>query len=438
MLFELHGHTRRLLTSDFSRDSNLLLTGGLDKQVILWDLKSGQIVKRISDQPDIVTQVLFAPSSSEFLAVSGKSARIWNVSADKESRSINLKAVFLTDHAVFSPNGTSIAIAYSFSTDRPRDLNHAVVVVDAASLKEIFRAESPDEEFTHLAFSPDGKELFAATKRFNSSDTKLVAWSTQFSGGKTGFEAGKREIKLNHQNEIRSIQISEDQSNIVLYTDSLFGYAVVLDYKSLEEKDVFHGYRDRTRLARMSAEGAVIATTGEDDTLRIWDSQAQAYSGVSAPVSGNMLDIRKASNAQYIAVRDANSIKILDYQSNRLIAEQHDRSGTPEAFFSPDGKLVASFDPISQLPSHQGNIFIAPIADPAHERKIDVDRGNIILSRFAANSSMVLAVCDWKAIIIYDIGNEKVQLVGSIDNILANERAMIEDAAFSSGGSRYW
>ena len=66
------GHQQAVHSIDFSKDGNLIVTGALDNTFILWDAKTGFIIRRtIAEGP--VQQVLFTPDGSQLITLTGQS-----------------------------------------------------------------------------------------------------------------------------------------------------------------------------------------------------------------------------------------------------------------------------------------------------------------------------------------------------------------------------
>jgi WD40 repeat protein len=57
----LKGHSGSVNSVSFSPDGRLLASGGGDDTIILWDVKSGEILKRLKGHSGHVTSVSFSP-----------------------------------------------------------------------------------------------------------------------------------------------------------------------------------------------------------------------------------------------------------------------------------------------------------------------------------------------------------------------------------------
>ena len=56
-----NGHKDRILAIDISRDSTLLVSGGKDSTIVLWDLITGKIKKTLKYHQGVITSVKISP-----------------------------------------------------------------------------------------------------------------------------------------------------------------------------------------------------------------------------------------------------------------------------------------------------------------------------------------------------------------------------------------
>ena len=66
------GHQQPVHTVDFSKDGKLIATGGLDNTFILWDAKTGLLIRR-TRTASAIQQVLFTPDGTQLITVIGQS-----------------------------------------------------------------------------------------------------------------------------------------------------------------------------------------------------------------------------------------------------------------------------------------------------------------------------------------------------------------------------
>lgn len=152
----LDGHKAAVRALKFSRDGGRLLSGGQDNAVMVWDVRSGGLIKALRGHDGWVRSVGFSPDGQT--AISGSHDRRvkgWDIAGYEESRV--LKARLLHGHAdavlsaSFSFDGEQVVTA---SRDRSAKL------WDAAT-GQLIRELREGHYFTTASavFFPDGKRL---------------------------------------------------------------------------------------------------------------------------------------------------------------------------------------------------------------------------------------------------------------------------------------
>src|SRR6185369_7754370 len=108
------GHSRSVTSLAFSPDGNQLVSGSLDKTVILWDVVAGTPLATL-DHDGIVTSVDFSPAAGSFASApaiaSGSfdhTLRLWDVPSG-EARTTHSLVDSTVSSVAFSPDGTWIA-----------------------------------------------------------------------------------------------------------------------------------------------------------------------------------------------------------------------------------------------------------------------------------------------------------------------------------------
>ena len=128
-------HSLPWKSAAFSPDGKLLVAGGLDGIVRLYDVENhGNIVRHMRAHQHFIDGVAFSPDGSRFVTVGGVELALWETSSGKKISTLRLSkqgsvngavAVLPTNrHVVFGGNGVSLVLMPdepSAATSRPTD-----------------------------------------------------------------------------------------------------------------------------------------------------------------------------------------------------------------------------------------------------------------------------------------------------------------------------
>ncbi|KIJ07545.1 hypothetical protein PAXINDRAFT_49091, partial [Paxillus involutus ATCC 200175] len=241
----LKGHTNSIRGFGFFPDGRCLATGSWDRSVIIWDVNSGEVEKKLTGHTGRIRSVVMAPDGSVFASGSDDGTlRIWDgTSGNQIGEPIamypgnNRKASWLavsfspdsrrvaatrrgrvwiwdvqTKALVTGPLQTSGAVSESYTTcfspDGSRIAADAggrtIRVWDLISEKVIFDLKGhSSSHITWTAFTPDGRELLSA-----SFDRIICRWELMgFWNLKTGNQKSRF---LQHQAAVVCIALSPD------------------------------------------------------------------------------------------------------------------------------------------------------------------------------------------------------------------------------------
>jgi len=158
-----NGHSRDILSVDISADSSLLVSGGRDSLVVLWDLKTKKIVAKHRFHKGVVTSVRFSPNQNYFASGSSdKTVCVYNLKSD----SVEYKLANHTDDitsVTFSANNRLLACSSG---------DHTISIVQTGSWKLAATLTDHKSWVREVKFSTDNTQLFSC-----SDNSKVMVWN---------------------------------------------------------------------------------------------------------------------------------------------------------------------------------------------------------------------------------------------------------------------
>ncbi len=240
-----------IISVDFSPDGRHCLSGGWNGIITLWDVETGQEIRRFEGHPMRVNKVDFSPDGRRFLsggdeAVGGRAVmRLWDVESGQELRRF--------------PHHGNVIGAISFSPDGQRAISggagHSVGVWDIETGKELRRFNVGTGWILALAFAPDGRHALAG------SDTGLIHLFDVESG---------REIRqfAHWAGGVTSGAFSPDGERVLS-----IGWDKTVrlwDVQTGREIQRFEGHTDQVLDVAFSPDGRRALSSGGDKTVRLW------------------------------------------------------------------------------------------------------------------------------------------------------------------------
>jgi WD40 repeat protein len=151
-----------------SPDGKLLASTATDKQILVWEIATGNLRLRLKDQPFRVSSLAFSPDSAMLAGGGGdRSVRMWDCATGQLRKSFEGQGDWICTIA-FSPDGKTLASGscdwgFHRGHDWPRPAARGVEKcewrlwdVDSGKL---LRTVNEDGRMLSLAFAPDGKSL---------------------------------------------------------------------------------------------------------------------------------------------------------------------------------------------------------------------------------------------------------------------------------------
>lgn len=287
----LTGHTQRVTSVAFTRDSQAVVTGSVDGTVRLWTVADGALQRTFTSDSTPILAVAASPDGS-LLAGGTESGRVplWQASDGTLVRTLTGASFGITSVA-FSADGLTLLAASN---------DHRVRLYDVATGRLLQAVDAHVSVVTDVALSPDehafataGSVLDAAirvwaypaaTPLFTARNpTETAYWSLAFapSGGELAAGGSFGEVHLYSTadgHELRALRAGTDIVLSLAYTpDGLRLFAtmgntiVALDPTGATTSPaVLTGHTGLVWAVDVSRDGRTLASAGDDGTARLW------------------------------------------------------------------------------------------------------------------------------------------------------------------------
>ena len=194
-MYRFEGHTDRVYSVIFSPDGTRLASASQDATIRLWDVATGQEVRRL-EQGDVFwvnslafsldgIQLVSGGASQSSAGTSGK-IRLWDVATGQMVRSFG-GSISGVGSLAFSPDGTQLASGLYDDTIR---------LWDVVTGQEVRRFTGHTRGASSIVFSSDGSHLVSG-----ASDSSIRMWDAA---------TGQQTDRLSHGYPVLSMALSND------------------------------------------------------------------------------------------------------------------------------------------------------------------------------------------------------------------------------------
>jgi WD40 repeat protein/uncharacterized caspase-like protein len=319
-LLTLRGHTGAVNSVAVSSDGKFLASASDDNTIKLWDTNSGRESRVLRGHTDDVSSVTFSPDGN-LLASGSKdnTARIWDVGTGRELQTLRGHADWINSVA-FSTDGRTLA---SGSNDR------TIRLWNTATGQLLLSLRAHTSYVTSVAFSPDGEVLASG-----STDNTVKLWKV--TNGQV------LRTLLGHTASVESVAFSF--SGVELASGSLGGEIKLWNLKTEQEPRSFQGETDHVSSIAFSSDDQLLASGSRDNIIKLWDVGTGQELRTLRGHAGQIDSVAFSPDCQTLAAGgDDKNIKLWDLKTGRKLRLLRGHTDAVEVLaFSLDGKMLAS------------------------------------------------------------------------------------------------
>jgi len=352
--FFLLGHKEPVFEIAFTPDGELLLTGGADNRLIVWKLKTREILHNIAAHNGDLKAL--DVSSDGTLATTGSVAddvRIWRLSDGERIKQFEGHSMTVYD-VLFSSNGQQIYSASRDSTVRKWNVKAGHSKATPITL--------PDTNVA-LAWSPDRKTLYCA-----GHHQQLVWIDPQEFKITHRIRAAKSAITSMAVSRQGNIALGERNGRISIWSPNTKSKEPLVNIPEGHEAGVMN--------IAFTRDGSLLASLGKNGHVYRWDVNTGTRVGnppTLPPINGVVRTVATHPKLKHIAVASKGHLFLVDATSKipKTTAPSMGTGGVSSLLYSHDGKhLLVGRDtgdirviepnnpekPLGEFKIHEGSI----------------------------------------------------------------------------------
>jgi WD40 repeat protein/uncharacterized caspase-like protein len=322
----------------FSPDSKSLIINSLDGSVALLDVKTGNLIRQIRPDGGPITYIKFSKDGRRLLCSGdSKIAEVWNL----ETGQLQFKLEGHDDH--ITALGFSLTDKYIVTASKDR----TAIIWEGGSGKLYQKLQGHTRGLASMTFSSSENKLTPVAKpdpqsEFGNASITLVRYIESLGPRLEAFafSPGKKQVVLatgssvaevwdygngrilhqlrGHSNAITSVAFSPDGKTIL--TGSWDQTARLWDASSGHLLKIFNGHKAGLSTVTYSSDGSKIATGARDNTAMIWNLATGAMISKLTGHTDVLTSLSFSSDGKKInTVSDDQTAKVWEISGSRLL-----------------------------------------------------------------------------------------------------------------------
>jgi WD40 repeat protein len=366
-LFSLPGHQRSAICAAFSPDGQILITGGFDRNALVWNLNSRRLLMSLP-HPDQVQSVSFSKGRNVFATGCDSKVQLWDARTYQPLRTLDqaagkvsfspdgnylittspkglmlwktgewnvVKTLAYSGLQKMTPDGVGFGIAFSPDSSRIALVaNDGIKLFNVPDLEVIDMLSERMPRLQFLAFAPDGRTLAASTRGH-----VIKIWDL----------GTRREVRSwqGHSDSVFAGEFSPDGN--ALATCSADQTLKLWNASTGELIRTFKGHADELWDVVFSPDGKLLASVGKDGAVKIWDAEKKPRRD---SVLHDVDPLGFSSEGHLMAIASNRALAAYDPDSGRQLSSQSFLGLGPRRQFQSflgnlfsDGRTAVLFDP---------------------------------------------------------------------------------------------
>jgi WD40 repeat protein len=283
------GHERAVKSVALSADDGYLLTGSMDGTIILWDVPTGQILRRLPAEKTIVEAAAISPDGRRAISGGwGKKLVCWDLETREKlwQRSDHCEAI------------TFIQIASDGLQALAGSLDRNVLLLDVSTGRKIERLKCHKRAITAGALSIDGRHAVTGdtdgTVAIWDLENRSCLYSFQIDRSTDNIQRGITALSFTPDAKFAAIACGYSGRDIDEYLGrDREGRLFLWDIESRRVICDFKGHAGSVKSAAFTRDGKRLVSGSSDKTLKLWDVSAgrclRTFRGHTAGVTSVVL-----------------------------------------------------------------------------------------------------------------------------------------------------